>query len=152
MLVDTLGQPARSRCPARSTEYIRRVFEYHGWIAVHDSAGDDDEAALHAIVERIRRRLDELDSPYLADLRWMNGVPYLHLAGHPNHRARHGDQIVALFAEIGRLAPGSYGLMYTSDGEDPRQHNEFRVFRMARGRVSEHADPFLSPRAPTLED
>lgn len=129
------------------------MFEYHGWIAIHKSAGDDeDEAALHDIVGRIRRRLEELNSPYLTDLRWMNGVPYLHLAGFPNHRAKHGDQIIALFTEVGRTAPGSYGLLYTLDNEDPRHNNEFRIFRMARGQVSEHPDTLLSPSAPTIED
>jgi Immunity protein 7 len=129
------------------------VFEYHGWIAVHPGAGDDEAPSdLDGIVERLRRRVDELDSPYLSDLRFMNGTPYLHLAGHPNHRGSEGEQILALFTEVGQIAPGSYGILYVADDEDPGHENEFRVFRMARGQVSEHPDPFLSPRAPTVED
>lgn len=129
------------------------MFEYHGWITVQHSAGDgDDTSALHDIVERLRRRLDDLASPYLADLRWMNGVPFLHLAGHPNHRSPDVDQFFALFAEVGEIATGSYGVLYARDDEDPGHENEFRVFRMARGEVSEYPDPLLSPCAPTIED
>jgi len=33
-----------------------------------------------------------------------------------------------------------------------RYPNEFRVFPLVRGAVTEHADPFLSPAIPVLED
>lgn len=128
------------------------MFEYHGWIALHASAGDEEPSDLDGAVEPLRRRLDELDSPYLSDLRYMNGTLFLHLAGYPNHRGSEGDEILALFTEVGQIAPGSYGILYVGDDEDPGHENEFRVFRMARGQVSEHPDPFLSPCAPTIED
>lgn len=127
------------------------MFEYHGWITIYESAGDDDGDPL-ALVERIRRRVDEVAGPYLLDLRFVNGVPSLHLAGFPNHRGLHGGDVEALFAAVGALAPGSYGLLYVRDDESADHANEFRVFRMARGRVTEHADPFLSPCVPTVED
>jgi len=82
----------------------------------------------------------------------MNVGHYLHLGGHPNHRGQHGDEVIALFTEIGKLAPGSYGLLYVYDDEDPEHNEGFRVLRLARGVVTEHADPFLSPVVPTLED
>ncbi|WP_410611889.1 Imm7 family immunity protein [Amycolatopsis sp. lyj-109] len=62
------------------------------------------------------------------------------------------DEIRTLVAKVGRLAPGSYGLLYVHDDEHPEHRLSFRVFRLARGRVTEHADHLLSPVIPTLED
>jgi hypothetical protein len=38
------------------------------------------------------------------------------------------------------------------DDEHPEHRNQARVFRMVRGRVTEHPEPLLSPCIPTLED
>ncbi|MEV6641496.1 Imm7 family immunity protein [Amycolatopsis sp. NPDC051371] len=60
--------------------------------------------------------------------------------------------MVDLFAKVGQLAPGSYGLLHVHDDEHPEHMLSFRVFRLARGMVTEHADHLLSPVIPTLED
>jgi len=83
------------------------VFEYHGWITVRETAEiDDDAVLLHAIVEGLRRRVEEIASPYLFDLRWMNGVPFLHMAGFSNHRGHHGGKVVEFLAEVGEESSG----------------------------------------------
>ncbi|QNS03483.1 Imm7 family immunity protein [Streptomyces xanthii] len=127
------------------------MFEYHGWITVRESAGEDDDAdRLRRTVDALRTRVDALDSPYLLDLRWMNGEPFLHLGGHSNHRSP--PDVVAFFRHVGRVAPGSYGLLHVLDDEDPGHANEVRVFRLVRGAVTAHTEPLLSPCVPTLED
>jgi hypothetical protein len=130
------------------------VFEYHGWVAISETPSlDGDDAKLNRAVKRVRRRVDDLGgSPHLLDFRWMNGIPYLHLAGAPNRRGTWEAEIVDLFAQIARLAPGSYGLLYLRDEDDPFHGNEFRVYRMARGQITEHIDQFLTPVVPTVED
>jgi hypothetical protein len=129
------------------------VFEYHGWVTIRESPGaEEDEDALRELVEGVRGRVAELGSPYLADVRWMNGSAFLHLGGSPNHRETHGDQVIGLLRDVGRRAPGSYGLLYVHDDEDDRLGNEFRVFRLVRGQVTEHADRLLSPVVPVVED
>ncbi|MGV9629123.1 Imm7 family immunity protein, partial [Streptomyces sp. NPDC003487] len=46
------------------------MFEYHGWITVRESAtDDDDEPRLRQIVDELRLRIAQMDSPYLLDLR-----------------------------------------------------------------------------------
>ncbi|WP_030759009.1 MULTISPECIES: Imm7 family immunity protein [unclassified Streptomyces] len=126
------------------------MFEYHGWITVHESATDDDDPARQAeIVEVIQRRVDEIAGPYLLDLRRMNGELFLHLGGFSNHRA---PEILDLFRYVGTVAPGSYGLLHVRDDEDPRHENEVRVLRLVRGSVTEHTESSLSPCSPVLED
>ncbi|GAB3213639.1 Imm7 family immunity protein [Marinactinospora thermotolerans] len=128
------------------------MFEYHGWITVRESAtGDDDEARLAGIAEELRRRVARAADPYLLDLRWMNGELFLHLGGNSN-RAAAASGVLDLFAHAGVVAPGSYGLLHVRDDEDPRHGDEVRVFRLARGRVSAHTEPLLSPCVPALED
>jgi immunity protein 7 of polymorphic toxin system len=127
------------------------MFEYHGWITLRSTAEAlDDEPPLR--LSEIKALVDEFAGYALMDLQPMNGVYYLHLGGNPNHRGRHGAAVVDLFARVGQLAPGSYGLLYVHDDEDPDHRLGFRVFRLARGAVTEHADHLLSPVIPTLED
>ncbi|WP_020668965.1 Imm7 family immunity protein [Amycolatopsis nigrescens] len=129
------------------------MFEYHGWVTISETPGvDADDALLHRAVERVRRKLAELGDYHLQDLRWMNGRPALHLAGFVNHRGSWGGRILDLYGQVARLAPGSYGLLYVHDDEDAFHGDDFRVYRMARGQVTEHTDPFLTPVSQATED
>ena len=127
------------------------MFEYHGWITLRSTAeAVDDEPPLR--LEEIKDLVNELAGHGLMDLRQINGGYYVHLGGFPNHRGTQGSEVINLFAKVGHLAPGSYGLLYVHDDEDPECQLNFRVFRLVRGTVTEHDDQFLSPVIPTLED
>ncbi|MBO4165024.1 MULTISPECIES: Imm7 family immunity protein [Micromonospora] len=127
------------------------MFEYHGWITLRSTAeAVDDDPPLR--LDEIQDLLDGLTGHGLVDLRPVNGAYHVHLGGFPNHRGTFGADILDLFTRIGQLAPGSYGLLYVHDDEDPGHELAFRVFRLARATVTEHADRLLSPVIPTLED
>ncbi|MGW6008180.1 Imm7 family immunity protein [Streptomyces sp. NPDC055210] len=127
------------------------MFEYHGWITVRASAADgDDEPRLRQIVEGLRLRIVQVNSPYLLDLRWMNGEPFIHLGGYSNHRS--APDVVELFEHVAAVAPGSYGLLHVRDDEEPDHENEVRVLRLARGSVTRHTEALLSPCVPVIED
>ncbi|WP_369175824.1 Imm7 family immunity protein [Streptomyces mutabilis] len=127
------------------------MFEYHGWIKVRETAtDDDDEPRLRQIVDELHLHLAQMDSPYLLDLRWMNGEPFIHLGGYSNHRS--SPDVVELFERVAVVAPGSYGLLHVMDDEDPEHENEVRVLRLVRGRVTQHTEALLSPYIPTVED
>src|SRR5690348_3479590 len=86
------------------------------------------------------------------ELRMVNGMSQLHMSGFANHRAGEGQEMVDLFQHVGKLAPGSYGLLYIRDDEDAGgRNNEFQVLVMKRGAVPERSDPFLSPCIPEIE-
>ena len=127
------------------------MFEYHGWIALRSTAeAVEDEPPLR--LAEIQDLLDGLAGHGLTDLRQINGEYYVHLGGFPNHRGVQGAEVIDLFTRVGHLAPGSYGLLYVHDDEDPGDELNFRVHRLVRGTVTEHADQLLSPVIPTLED
>ncbi|MFI0515528.1 Imm7 family immunity protein [Streptomyces sp. WSLK1-5] len=127
------------------------MFENHGWITVRETAtDDDDESRLRQIVDELRLHIAQMDSPYLLDLRWMNGEPFIHLGGYSNHRS--SPDVVELFEHVAVVAPGSYGLLHVFDDEDPGHENEVRVLRLVRGVVTQHTEALLSPFIPTVED
>ncbi|MFJ6443601.1 Imm7 family immunity protein [Streptomyces sp. NPDC091649] len=127
------------------------MFEYHGWITVRETAADDDDQPrLRQIVDGLRRRIALMDSPYLLDLRWMNGEPFIHLGGFSNHRSP--PDVAELFAHVAVVAPGSYGLLHVRDDEEPDHANEVRVLRLVRGQVTLHTERLLSPCVPMVED
>jgi Immunity protein 7 len=127
------------------------MFEYHGWIRLRSTPEAVDDAPPLRLTE-IQALVDGLAGYALVDLRPMNGEYYIHLGGCPNHRGSHGSTLIDLFAKVGELAPGSYGLLYVHDDEDPKHQLDFRVFRLVRGSITEHIDHLLSPVVPVVED
>jgi hypothetical protein len=86
------------------------------------------------------------------DLRVLNGQAQLWVSGFKNHTTPLAQNMLGLFTHIGDVAPGSYGLLYMLDDEDPEHENRFSVYVLARSTLSEQTDPFLSPFVPLVED
>jgi hypothetical protein len=130
------------------------MFEYHAWITVQHSAGDEDDADLRAAHARVEKELESLHGgTSLVNLRWVNGMSQLHISGLLNHRSGEGQSVIDTFHRVGQVAPGSYGVLYMLDDEDPNgKNNEFQVLVMRRGQVTQTSDAFLSPCIPLIED
>lgn len=132
------------------------MFEYHGWITVRNSPGEEEDEG--ALPDSVRAGIDDQlmtveDGTSLIHRQTVNGAIQIHLAGFLNHRSSQGDALIEAFKRIAALAPGSYGLLYVWDDEDPDgRRNEFQAFVMRRGQVTRQSDSFLSPCIPTIED
>jgi hypothetical protein len=139
-----------------------RVFEYHGWATIQDTPGDEglDDDPSSATLDAIRAAIVESDLRHRVSLDERNVSWFLTIHGLNNHR---NPRVVELFETIARIAPGSYGILFTQDDEaglgDHRGPDEIgerdnwwycRV--MKRGRVERHTDAWLSPHIPTVED
>ena len=136
------------------------MFEFHGWATIRLPEGD---AAFKPIgrgpgydaMKRLRQAINGAHDEFCDfDVRRAgNGLVYLSAHGLRNHRY---EPVIELFRWMAAELPGSYGLLYVHDDEDGRRGsefgNEFRVWRLARGRCEEMADPFLSPYIPTVEE
>ena len=128
------------------------MFEFHGWASVnydtHDTDADLQDECWSLVEEHVRT----LGSEHVRTQRY-NGCDSLHLAGQHNHRT---DYVIDLFLWLATHAPGTYGLLYVRDDEDNSRggdySNEFRVWKLCRGTLTELKDPFLSPCIPTVED
>lgn len=101
------------------------MVEVHGWITLRET---------YKLVE------DE------------NGEYFIEFSRYANHRSGDVMDLLSLFETVGRIAEGSYGLLYMHDDEDREHYNDFVVYRLARGRVTVFQDSFLSPLIPVVED
>lgn len=127
------------------------MFEYHGWIKISESAheAEDNSDLLKSLLSKITQIVDELkDNSGDVEVFMQNGTHYLRLHGDRNH---YQSWVLSLFTKVGEIARGSYGLLYVRDDEDSKYSNQFQVWRMAKGTVSNERDQFLSPCNPVLE-
>lgn len=131
------------------------MYEFHGWFTIAEKPEEIDDGNLEHIINQIRELLGKLDWPSgFADLRAMNGQYFLHMAGFSNRPRHYQEDIDKLLRFLAERTSGSYGLLYWRDDEDtsPPGMGNFRVSILARGRVLERFDPFLSPTTPIIED
>jgi len=135
---------------SRIRSWAFAMFEYHGWAIVRQDTYSTNEASLNDIVEEVRQALGEFgDGSGVRDVRWINGTCMVWFAGCPNHR---NERVLLFFPWLAQRAPASYGLLYLWADERRECENEFRVWRLLRGRVEESVDLLLSPCIPTIED
>jgi hypothetical protein len=137
------------------------LYEYHGWFSLAETPAEIDDGNLATLLPGVQQILQRLVPPSTpvpssasADLRWLNGQPHILVQGFAN-RPRGDDRILSeLLGFLAAALPGSFGILYERDDERiaPPGPNAFRVRVLARGRVSERDDPFLSPCVPTIED
>lgn len=141
------------------------MYSVHGWATIwpsykNDDTVDDmlDDDQMDALRRKIADHIQELGlnrteqqmNPF-AEIRALNYTTHLWLSGSNNHAVWH-EAIMDLFTYIATVAPGSYGLLYIENDEDPQHSNHFRVWVLARGAFVERGDPFLSPHFPVVED
>ena len=128
------------------------MFEFHGWASVQYHTHDIDSSLQDQCWQHLVNYVATIPNS-LVHLQRCNGCDSLSVAGQHNHRSNY---IIELFQWVAEHASGSYGLLYVRDDEDDSRNgnfsNEFRVWRLCRGRLTECDDPFLSPVIPTIED
>ncbi len=131
------------------------MIEYHAWATICPDAeqlerGETSvERVVGAVLDAVAARKDYFA---IVDAKVINGQGFLWAAGQANHRGSVIQGLLDLFEEVGRLAPDSYGLIHVRDDEDSRGFtNEFRVWRLAQGRLEEFSDVLLSPCIPVIE-
>ena len=125
------------------------MVEFHGWATIRYHTHDTSQSLQDQCWKKIEDHIPSLPVPNLVHLQKYNGCDSLHIAGQHNHEA---EYVIELFRWIAQVAPGSYGILYFQDDEDEKYENEFRVWRLCRGELTEHDDPLLSPYVPTVED
>jgi len=131
------------------------MFEFHGWVTLRiDDSDNADTGVLRAREQSALEHLDAAIREHGDDISLFesrstsNNLLVLVTHGLRNH-AYAG--VVHLYRWIAENLPNSYGILYVYDDEHPEYSNEFRVFKLALGNLSEQPDPLLSPYFPTVE-
>ena len=120
------------------------MVEYHAWATVLPEG--DSLRISQSLLEELRRRVEEISlGSGFGQIRASNGDQHLFLTGQPKHRSAEIEDLFELWQFLAREAPDSHGLLYLWDDEDPEHDNEFRVWVLQRGKITERTDPFLSP-------
>ena len=133
------------------------MYEFHGWIRLSDSTYESEREVLERGVDEVRREIDAITWTTAGfDIVAYNWGYFLRLTGLMLRNRGESDRIDELLALIADRLPGSYGLVYDRSDEGdmptPPGPGAFRVRVLARGKLVERLDPFLSPVQPTIED
>lgn len=134
------------------------MYEFHGWITVRETYENRDieDAVLDGMIDEIKSHIIKLEwTKYIGvlDIRPQNGAFHIWVSGFPNHKPTGEYCPIAFFEYVGKIAPGSYGILYTRDSDAMinDDYNKFNVYALVRGKLIKHEDPFLSPVMPTIE-
>lgn len=130
------------------------MIELHGWITIRATykANFDEEENVDLLVKKIQNEIKKL-SWFKSEVKAQNGEWFMEFSLYTNRMNLQTLEVFELYQNIGKIAEGSYGLIYLYNDEDSNgKENQFQVFSLARGIVKENLDPFLSPIIPTIED
>lgn len=130
------------------------MIELHGWITIRATykANFDEEENVDLLVKKIQNKIKKL-SWFKSEVKAQNGEWFMEFSLYTNRMNLQTLEVFELYQNIGKIAEGSYGLIYLYNDEDSNgKENQFQVFSLARGIVKENLDPFLSPIIPTIED
>ena len=129
------------------------MIEVNGWVTIHITTdGEEDPDELKNVVDVINRKIQQLkEFNGFFEIKSMNGLYTLYFGLNHNHDNGYSNLIRQLLNDIGKLAPGSYGLAYIRNHEDSSDSNKFKVLKVAKGIVTNENDRFISPCNPIIE-
>ena len=133
----------------------------YGWVRIrHDGlwqrycngeiTGDEYDAREEELLKQIGWRFGFPETRRLQDTihRGMNGFRCLLFSGGTfNHYEVSPTMVLEWMRDN---CPGSYGLVYEHDDEDPETGDAFVVWRLAKGEITRHPDTLLSPLSEKL--
>ena len=127
------------------------MVEVHGWITLRETYKVVDDDNIEALLKLINNEIEKIEYPQI-QINVNNGNYYIEFSVYTNHMSGEIHDLIALFETVGKIAEGSYGLLYLLNDEDKEKYNNFVVHRLARGTVEIYPDTLLSPVIPNVED
>lgn len=130
------------------------MVELHGWVTIRETyrAILEEEEKIEILVTRIKGEINKL-SWFKPEIKAQNGEWFIEFTLFSNRINPQILEVFEFYKQIGKLADGSYGLIYLYNDEDLNgKENQFQVFSLVRGVIKENPDPFLSPIIPVIED
>ena len=138
------------------------MYQFNGWIVLRYHTYEIDSERQDYGVSKFKHYIKDIDTENVTVFR-RNGLDSFMISGMHNHKQ---DYVVEIFEWVAEHLPGSYGLLYIWDDEDCYgsysryqytdetidNTNKFLVWKLAKGKLTQVDDPFLSPCIPTIED
>lgn len=124
------------------------MYDFRLWIELSETTEDSDCGQLNAKAQELQSFVrDKLTMIRLPE-QCVNNLNYsmvFQCAGGANHRGANHDALLEVLHFVIDKLPGSHGLIYWSDDEDPK-NDGYRVIVITRGQIHERDDPFFSPK------
>lgn len=127
------------------------MVEIHGWITIRETYEVTDEENIEMIINQVNIEIEKLNY-CKPQIKRINGECFVEFLSCTNHMSSDAKELLSFFGIVGKVAKGSYGLLYIHNDEDEDNYNFFMVYRLARGKVEIYQDDLLSPIVPTIED
>lgn len=127
------------------------MVEVHGWLTLRETYRIVDDDDVETLLKQINDEIGKIEYPQI-QIKVNNGNYYIEFSVYTNHMSSDINDLIAFFETVGKIAEGSYGLLYIHNDEDRHNYNNFIVYRLARGKVQTLQDSMLSPVVPILED
>lgn len=127
------------------------MVEVHGWITLRETYRVTDDEDMERVLREIEEEIRRLACSSIS-ISVNNGQYFIEFSRYTNHLSDDVKKLITFYEMAGRIAEGSYGLLYIHNDEDSRHCNDFVVYRLTRGKVTVFQDEFLSPLIPTVED
>jgi len=133
------------------------MYEYRLWIELSESTEESDCGQLEAKILELQALINEKLTLIRSPTECIFHVNYCDIfqcSAGTNHRGRAHEDLLEVLEHLIKILPGSHGLVYWVDDEDPgaSYFDGYRVLVIARGQIHERFDPFLSPLTPVVED
>lgn len=131
------------------------MIEATGWININISLNDDehDSKDLYNIVEKIKNFLTpENIFNQVFEIKDLNGNYILFIGLNHNHDNGYSDLILKIISKIGKIASGSYGIVHIRNHDDYKSSNNYKILKLARGKVKIEEDKLISPCRPIIEN
>lgn len=126
---------------------------YNGWISISTNADEQSYDELQKAVSELTVFISSLRLRYqLCEIRVFNLEHILLIGGSHNHDVGYNDDIVALLNKVAQLAPASHGAVFVRWPDDVSIGNQYKIYKMIRGKITFEDDPFFSPCRPIIED
>lgn len=130
------------------------MIEFNGWVSIFNTTdGEGDSDMLESTVSQIKRLITPMKGfNQFFEVKGLNGTYTLWIGGSHNHDSGYSDSLLDLLNQIAHIAKGSYGVVHVRHPEHKLTYNEFKVYKIAKGKVTIEKDALLSPCNPVIED
>ena len=126
------------------------MFQLNGWAEILTTVnGEEDHSQLESVLDALDERIVAFGLVDRVELLARGGTCLLRMALVQNRERGDLERCCELLAELGRSAPGTYGVFYFCDDE---RSGSFERLVLRRGRLEQLPDDLFSPAVPTIED
>ena len=116
------------------------MYTYHIWIVLSESTEESDCGSLEKESADLQQLVQQsLNCKPANCIQNVNYSKVFQCSGSANHRGEDHNTLMTVLRHIARTLPGSYGLVYWRDDEDPGidSFDGYRVIVMARGHLQD---------------